>query len=128
MKLNRFIINSDYTAEKQKGEYTLNLTVSNLSIGANNEASRSTSVPIPSGVWFESVLMSSSLVGNDKYVGPALHWESSDQMLDVHIAVYKDREYGHYTLRAHVKNWDERTRTISFTAQAKVKLSVAPSF
>ena len=126
MKLNRFIINSDYTAEKQKGEYTLNLTVSNLSIGANDERSQSTSIPIPSGVWFESVLMSSSLVGNDKYVGPALHWESSDQMLDVSIEVYN---YGQqYTLRARIKNWDERTRTISFTAQAKIKLSVAPSF
>lgn len=126
MKLNRFIINSDYTAEKQKGEYTLNLTVSNLSIGAYDETIRSTSIPIPSGVWFESVLMSSSLVGNDKYVGPALHWESSDQMLDVHIEVYN---YGQqYTLRAHIKNWDETTRTISFTAQAKIKLSVAPSF
>lgn len=126
MKLNRFIINSDYTAEKQKGEYTLNLTVSNLSIGANNETSRSTSIPIPSGVWFESVLMSSSLVGNDKYVGPALHWESSDQMLDVHIEV--DNYGQQYRLRARIKNWDERTRTISFTAQAKIKLSVAPSF
>jgi hypothetical protein len=126
MKLNRFIINSDYTAEKQNGEYTLNLTVSNLSIGANDETARSTSIPIPSGVWFESVLMSSSLVGNDKYVGPALHWESSDQMLDVHIEVYN---YGQqYTLRAHIKNWDEVARTISFTAQAKIKLSVAPSF
>ena len=126
MKLNRFIINSDYTAEKQKGEYTLNLTVSNLSIGANNERSQSTSIPIPSGVWFESVLMSSSLVGNDKYVGPALHWESSDQMIDVRIEVYN---YGQqYTLRARIKNWDETTRTISFTAQAKIKLSVAPSF
>jgi hypothetical protein len=126
MKLNRFIINSDYTAEKQKGEYILNLTVSNLSIGANNETIRSTSIPIPSGVWFESVLMSSSLVGNDKYVGPALHWESSDQMLDVHIEVYN---YGQqYTLRASIKNWDEVARTISFTAQAKIKLSVAPSF
>ena len=126
MKLNRFIINSDYTAEKQKGEYILNLTVSNLSIGAYDETIRSTSIPIPSGVWFESVLMSSSLVGNDKYVGPALHWESSDQMLDVHIEVYN---YGQqYTLRAHIKNWDETTRTISFTAQAKIKLSVAPSF
>lgn len=126
MKLNRFIINSDYTAEKQKNEYTLNLTVSNLSIGANNETSRSTSIPIPSGVWFESVLMSSSLVGNDKYVGPALHWESSDQMLDVHIEV--DNYGQQYRLRARIKNWDERTRTISFTAQAKIKLSVAPSF
>jgi hypothetical protein len=126
MKLNRFIINSDYTAEKQKGEYILNLTVSNLSIGANNETIRSTSIPIPSGVWFESVLMSSSLVGNDKYVGPALHWESSDQMLDVHIEVYN---YGQqYTLRASIKNWDEVALTISFTAQAKIKLSVAPSF
>lgn len=126
MKLNRFIINSDYTAEKQKGEYTLNLNVSNLSIGADNEASRSTSIPIPSGVWFESVLMSSSLVGNDKYVGPALHWESSDQMLDIHIELYNYGEQ--YRLRARIKNWDERTRTISFTAQAKIKLSVAPSF
>lgn len=126
MKLNRFIINSDYTAEKQKGEYTLNLNVSNLSIGADNEASRSTSIPIPSGVWFESVLMSSSLVGNDKYVGPALHWESSDQMLDVHIEV--DNYGQQYRLRARIKNWDETTRTISFTAQAKIKLSVAPSF
>lgn len=126
MKLNRFIINSDYTAEKQKGEYTLNLNVSNLSIGADNEASRSTSIPIPSGVWFESVLMSSSLVGNDKYVGPAIHWESSDQMLDVHIEV--DNYGQQYRLRARIKNWDERARTISFTAQAKIKLSVAPSF
>lgn len=126
MKLNRFIINSDYTAEKQKGEYTLNLTVSNLSIGANDERSRSTSIPIPSGVWFESVLMSSSLVGNDKYVGPALHWESSDQMLDVHIEV--DNYGQQYRLRARIKNWDETARTISFTAQAKIKLSVAPSF
>lgn len=126
MKLNRFIINSDYTAEKQKSEYTLNLTVSNLSIGANDERSRSTSIPIPSGVWFESVLMSSSLVGNDKYVGPALHWESSDQMLDVHIEV--DNYGQQYRLRARIKNWDEVARTISFTAQAKIKLSVAPSF
>lgn len=126
MKLNRFIINSDYTAEKQKGEYTLNLTVSNLSIGANDERSRSTSIPIPSGVWFEIVLMSSSLVGNDKYVGPALHWESSDQMLDVHIEV--DNYGQQYRLRARIKNWDEVARTISFTAQAKIKLSVAPSF
>lgn len=125
MKLNRFIVNSDYTAEKQKLDFTLTLPSSSITVSGGGMGTRYVDYTVPAGVYFENVLWQTSLTGASRYSGPFLEFEPSDQLSVITFTV-DQRTPTTYRLTATVANWDTSSHSYSFSATAKVHLSVAP--
>lgn len=125
MKLNRFILNSDYTAEKQKQSFTLTLPSATTSVGGGQANNRTVDFTVPSGVYFENVIITSSLTGANSYVGNFLEYEPSDQLSTISFSVAQVNPTT-YRLTARIMNWDSSTHSYTFSASAKVHLSIAP--
>lgn len=126
MKLNRFIKNSDYTAEKQKLDFTITLPNQTFSVGAEGFGQRSANFTVPAGVYFENVTWQSTVqTGSTKYVGTSLEFEPTD-MLSVITYTVAQVNNTTYRLTASVMNWDSASHNYTVGASAKVHLSVSP--
>lgn len=125
MKLNRFIVNSDYTAEKQQQSFTLTLSNGSITVGGMDAGERHVDYTVPSGTYFENVTWTTSLTGDDRYVGNFLEYEPSDMMTTTTFTLAKISPTV-YRLSAYVMNWDSNPVTLTFSASAKVHLSVSP--
>lgn len=125
MKLNRFIKNSDYTAEKEKLSFTLNLPSGSISVGGGNQGERHVDFTVPAGVYFENVTIKSSYTGDREYVGNFLEYEPSDMMS---VATFTVAQVNNttYRLTGRIMNWDGSTHSYTFSASAKVHLSISP--
>lgn len=122
MKLNRFIINSDYTATKQKGRYQVSLSVPSRSLSDGSTAYRFTNtVTVPSGTYFENVNITTTLnaenyAGNNVAIIPTGNWNA-------YISVYQSSAT-QYTIACTLVGFD--ATTTAFTANAVINLSVSP--
>ena len=125
MKLNRFILNSDYTAEKQKHDFTLSLPSATTSVAGGQSKNRTVDFTVPSGVYFENVTITTSLTGANSYVGNFLEYEPNDQLSTISFSVGQLNATT-YRLTARIMNWDDRSHNYTFSASAKVHLSIAP--
>lgn len=126
MKLNRFIKNSDSTAEKQKLNFTITLPNQTFSVGAGDFGQRYVNFTVPAGVYFENVTWQSTVqTGGIKYVGTLLEFEPTD-MLSVVTYTIAQVNNTTYRLTASVMNWDSAAHNYTVGASAKVHLSVAP--
>lgn len=127
MRLNKFIKNSDYTAEKQKLDFTLTLPNQSISVGASAQSSRYVDFEVPKGTYFENVTWQQTRqTGMAHYVGNFLEFEPSDQMSVVTYTVAQVTPTK-YRLMASVMNWDfEASHSFNIGATAKIHLSVAP--
>ena len=126
MKLNRFIKNSDYTAEKQKQSFTITLSNTSISVGSGAQATRYVDYTVPSGVYFENVTwLSTYQTDQIHYVGNFLEYEPSDMMTTVTYTVAQINNTT-YRLTATIMNWDSSTKNVTVGASAKVHLSVSP--
>lgn len=122
MKLNRFIVNSDYTAAKMKGRYTLSLSVPSKYLSDGSTAYRYTStITVPQGTYFENTTITTSLT-SDKYqgnsVGIAPVWDWTG-----YISVYQSSPT-QYTLACTLTGFDYTTP--AFTINAVVNLAISP--
>lgn len=126
MKLNRFIKNTDYTAEKQKTDFTITLSNTSVSVGAGASVSRTVNMTVPSGIYFENVTwLSTYQTGQIHYVGNFLEYEPSDMMTTVTYTVAQVSNTS-YRLTATAMNWDSSSKNITLGASAKVHLSISP--
>lgn len=125
MKLNRFIKNSDYTAEKQKLDFKLTIPWGSVDVGAGGANSRSVDFTVPAGVYFESVTITTNWTGDRKYVGNFLEFEPYDMMA---VATFTVAQVNNttYRLTGRLQNWADYARTFWFNADAEVHLSIAP--
>lgn len=126
MKLNRFIKNTDYTAEKQKLDFTITLPNATVSVGAGAQATRYIDYTVPSGIYFENVTWLSTVqTDQTHYVGNFLEYEPSDMMSTITYTVAQINNTT-YRLTATAMNWDSSSKNITVGASAKVHLSVSP--
>ena len=126
MKLNRFIKNTDYTAEKQKLDFTITLPNASVSVGAGAQATRYIDYTVPSGIYFENVMWLSTVqTDQTHYVGNFLEYEPSDMMSTITYTVAQINNTT-YRLTATAMNWDSSSKNITVGASAKVHLSVSP--
>ncbi len=125
MRLNKFLLNSDYTAEKQKLDFTLSLPSATVSVGGGQSSDRTVDFTVPSGVYFENVNISTSLTGNNSFVGNFLEYEPADMMSTISFSVGQLNPTT-YRLTARIMNWDSSSHNFTFSANAKVHLSIAP--
>lgn len=126
MKLNRFIKNTDYTAEKQKLDFTITLPNATVSVGAGAQSTRYIDYTVPSGIYFENVTWLSTVqTDQTHYVGNFLEYEPSDMMSTVTYTVAQINNTT-YRLTATAMNWDASSKNITVGASAKVHLSVSP--
>lgn len=125
MKLNRFLINSDYSAEKQSHSFTITLPSGSLTVAAGGTTRRYVDITVPSGVYFENVVWTTSLTGSRRYVGPFLEFEPTSMLYTVVFTV-EQTSNTNYRLSGWVTNWDSSSHTYTFSASAKVNLSISP--
>lgn len=126
MKLNSFIKNTDYTAEKQKQDFTITLPNAAVTVSAGASATRYIDYTVTSGIYFENVTwQSTNQTGQIHYVGNFLEYEPSDMMSTVTYTVAQVNNTT-YRLTATAMNWDSTTKTITVGASAKVHLSISP--
>lgn len=127
MKLNRFIKNSDYTAEKQVRDFTLTLSNQTVSVSGGGFVQRSVDFTVPAGVYFENITwLSTYQIGSSlNYVGNFLEYEPSDQMSVITYTVAQVNPTT-YRLTASVMNWDSSSHNYTVGASAKVHLSISP--
>lgn len=126
MKLNRFIKNSDYTAEKQKLNFTITLPNQTFSVGGGGFGQRYVNFTVPAGVYFENVTWQATVqTGDIKYVGTLLEFEPTD-MLSVVTYTVAQVNNTTYRLTASVMNWDDTAHNFTVGASAKVHLSISP--
>lgn len=123
MKLNNFIINSDYTANKQKGRYTVSLNVPSRTLSDGSTAYRFTNtVTVPEGTYFENVSISTTLNPDESFCGNNLAVSPTD-MWTAYISVYQSSDT-QYTIACTLTGFEETTT--AFTANAVIDLSVSP--
>ena len=126
MKLNRFIVNSDYTAEKQSNSFTITLNNTTFSVAAGQIGTRSVDYTVPSGIYFENVTwQSTNQTGSIKYAGNFLGFVPTDQMSDISYTIAQV-DNATYRLTATVANWDTSSHSYTVGASAKVHLSISP--
>lgn len=126
MKLNRFIKNSDYTAEKQQTSFTLTLPNQTISVGGGSLGSRYVEFTVPQGIYFENITWQSTVqTGSNHYVGNYLEYEPNDMMS---VVVYTIAQVSptKYRLTGSVQNWDSSSHNYTVGASAKVHLSISP--
>ena len=122
MKLNRFILNSDYTAAKQKGRYTISLSVPSKYLSDGSTAYRYTAtVTVPQGTYFENVNITTTLnnenyAGNSAGISPTYDWTA-------YLSVYQSSPT-QYTLACTLNGFD--STTTAFTANAVINLAISP--
>jgi hypothetical protein len=122
MKLNRFIVNSDYTAAKMKGRYTISLSVPSKSIPDGSTAYRYTAtVDVPQGTYFENVSISSSLTSG-KFAGNSVGIDVNGNWT-AYLAVYQSSPTK-YTLACTLNGY--QATTTAFTANAIIDLAISP--
>lgn len=126
MRLNRFIKNSDYTAEKQTLDFTITLPNQSVSVAGGSTGQKYVDFNVPAGVYFENIVWQQTRqTGSIHYVGNFLQFEPSD-MLSVTTYTVAQVNNTTYRLTATVKNWDSSTHSFNVGASANVHLSVAP--
>lgn len=122
MKLNNFIVNSDYTANKQKGRYTISINVPSRTLSDGSTAYRFTnSITVPSGTYFENVSISTSIT-SEKYAGNVVA-VSPTGMWTAYISCYRTSAT-QYTIAVTLVGFDSVTD--AFTADAVIDLSISP--
>jgi hypothetical protein len=125
MKLDRFILNSDYTAAKQKGRYTLSLSVPSKYISDGSVSFIYTStITVPQGAYFENVNITSSL-DNENYSGNnvGFSYDYSNKSWSAYLSVYQSTPT-QYTFACTLNGYN--ATTTAFTANAVVNLSISP--
>lgn len=126
MKLNNFLVNSDYTAEKQTYEFEIKLSDTSVSVGGGGNTTRTVDVTVPSGIYFENVTwINTKQIGSTHYVGNFLEYEPSDQLSTITYTVAQINNTT-YRLSARIMNWDSSSHSYTVGATAKVHLSVSP--
>lgn len=122
MKLNNFIVNSDYTANKQKGRYTVSLSVPSCELDDGSTSYRFTNtVSVPSGTYFENVnitttLTSEKYASNSVAIQPSWDWTA-------YIAVYQLNATT-YEIACTLTGFE--STTTAFSTTATLDLSVSP--
>lgn len=121
-RISNYLKNSDFTTQKQKSAYTLNLTVpaGTYSYGQT----LSTEISVPEGAYFENVTLSTSLHAGENY--PTNYAVvTGDGEWYLYLSVYQVSA-GRYRLQATLLNPMGTTTTSGFTVTAKMHLSVSP--
>lgn len=123
MKLNHFIVNSDYTANKQKGRYTVSLNVPSRSLSDGSTAYRFTNtVTVPEGTYFENVNIATTL-NDENYVGNCVAIQPNSWYWTAYVSVYQSSST-QYTIACTLVGFE--STTTAFTATATINLSIAP--
>lgn len=122
MKLNNFIVNSDYTANKQKGRYTISLNVPSRTLSDGSTAYRFTNtITVPEGTYFENVSISTTIT-NENYAGNVVAISPSG-MWTAYVSCYRTSAT-QYTIACTLVGFD--STTTAFTANAVIDLSISP--
>lgn len=122
MKLNHFIVNSDYTANKQKGRYQISLSVPSKYLSDGSTSYRFTNtVTVPEGTYFENVnitttLNSENYASNAVAIQPSWYWTA-------YISVYQKNSTT-YEIACTLAGFE--STTTAFTATATLNLSISP--
>lgn len=122
MKLNNFIVNSDYTANKQKGRYQVSLNVPSRTLSDGSTSYRFTNtITVPAGTYFENVNITTTL-NQENYASNAVIiqpiWNYS-----AYISVYQ-KNATTYEIACTLSGFE--ATTTAFTATATLNLSVSP--
>ena len=122
MKLNNFIINSDYTANKQKGRYQVSLSVPSKYLSDGSTSYRFTNtVTVPDGTYFENVNITTTL-NSENYASNAVIIQSSWYWA-AYISVYQKNSTT-YEIACTLTGFE--STTTAFTATATLNLSISP--
>ena len=122
MKLNHFIINSDYTANKQKGRYTVSLNVPSRTLSDGSTSYRFTNpVTVPEGTYFENVNITTTL-NSENYASNAVVIQPSWNYA-AYISVYQ-KDATTYEIACTLTGFE--STTTAFTTTATLNLSVSP--
>lgn len=122
MKLNNFIVNSDYTANKQKSRYTLSLSVPSVYLSDGSTSYRYTNtITVPSGVYFENTNITTTL-NSENYASNSVAIQFGWQWV-AYISVYQSAS-NQYTIACTLSGFE--STTTAFTANATINLSLAP--
>ena len=122
MILNNFIVNSDYTAAKQKGRYELSLSVPSVYISDGSTSYRYTStITVPEGTYFENVNITTSL-NNENYASNAVVIQQVWNYA-AYISLYQ-KNATTYELACTLTGFDYTTP--AFNIKAVFNLSISP--
>ena len=122
MKLNNFIINSDYTANKQKGRYTISLSVPSCELDDGSTSYRFYNrATVPSGTYFDNVSISTTL-NSENYASNAVIIQP-DWDFAAYISVFQ-RDSTTYELACTLTGFEYTTP--AFTINAIIDLSISP--
>lgn len=122
MKLNHFIINSDYTANKQKGRYPVSLNVPSRTLSDGSTSYRFTNtVTVPEGTYFENVNITTTL-NSENYASNAVVIQPSWNYA-AYISVYQ-KDATTYEIACTLTGFE--STTTAFTTTATLNLSVSP--
>lgn len=122
MKLNNFIVNSDYTANKQKGRYQVSLNVPSRRLSDGSTSYRFTnSITVPAGTYFENINITTTL-NQENYASNAVSIQP-DWAYSAYISVYQKNSTT-YEIACTLSGFE--VATTAFTATATLNLSVSP--
>lgn len=124
-RISNYLKNSDFTTQKQKGAYTIDLTVP---AGTYQYGRTFTNdISVPNGVYFENVTLSSSLDVGVYYPANNVVLAGSTQDWYYYFGVFQASP-GVYRLQVTLMVLDPsgQTPVPSFSVHAKIHLSVSP--
>lgn len=127
MRLSNFMINSDYTAEKQAYSFTVSYHSSSVKVNPRDTIVRYTDVDVPEGKYFQTVNLVLSLAGSQSYPCGYLAYSlpNDDIFIRLWVSQMSNKKYRLYVYIFN-DDWDNKRTAPAFDITAKVHLSVSP--
>jgi len=125
--LSRFILNTDYTSIKEATSFTWTLNVSDTILQAGDGTTRSVDITVPSGTYFENVMMTLSTTAETSPT-PFMVFEQDLGNYESYqiVASLVKMNATTYRLYAYIQNASGSTRTIpGFSVTVKAHLFVS---
>ena len=111
-KMARFILNSDYTAIKEKTSFSSTLSIPAFTVAAFSSANYQKDITVPEGVYIENINLTWSYSGDTV---PSPYYIYNDMFtygqLAIYMAIYKINSTT-YRLRFYADNVDENSHNI----------------
>lgn len=110
-KISRFILNSDYTAVKEKSSFSDTLTTTSVSVPAFGSRDFYKDITVPEGVFIENINLTWSISG-DTVPSPYYIYNdmTSTGQITIYMAIYKISSTK-YRLRYFIQNFTDSAQT-----------------